>query len=101
MPGVRAPAAVGARRLRPDRSGRQIAAAFGGGLAMGFGILVLQDLGLFFALILGWLIGIAMGELVLWASGRWRGPETALDRARRVRVDLRVPLRPLLRDRPR
>ena len=45
---------------------------------MGFGIVLLQGLGLFFALILGWLIGIAMSELVLWASGRWRGRETAL-----------------------
>jgi hypothetical protein len=65
-------------RLRPDRAARAIGAAFAGGLVMGFGILVLQDLGLFFALILGWLIGIAMGELVQWASGRWRGRETAL-----------------------
>jgi hypothetical protein len=64
-------------RLRPDRAARAIGAAFAGGLVMGFGILVLQDLGLFFALILGWLIGIAMGELVQWASGRWRGRETA------------------------
>jgi predicted RNA-binding Zn-ribbon protein involved in translation (DUF1610 family) len=65
-------------RLRPDRAFRAIAAAFAGGLAMGFGIVVLQGVGLFFALILGWLIGIGMGELVLWASGRYRGRETAL-----------------------
>ena len=45
---------------------------------MGFGIVLLQGVGLFFALILGWLIGIAMGELVLWASGRYRGRETGL-----------------------
>ena len=63
-------------RLRPDRLARTIAAAFAGGLAMGFGILVLQDLGLFFALILGWLIGIGMGEAVLAASGRYRDPVT-------------------------
>jgi hypothetical protein len=63
-------------RLRPNRAGRAIGAAIGGGIAMGFGIVVLQGIGLFFALILGWLIGIAMGELVLWASGRYRGPET-------------------------
>jgi hypothetical protein len=63
--------------MRPDRAFRAIAAAFAGGLAMGFGIVLLQGVGLFFALILGWLIGIGMGELVLWASGRYRGRETA------------------------
>jgi hypothetical protein len=63
-------------RLRPNRAAQAVAAAFVGGLAMGFGIVVLQGIGLFFALILGWLIGIAMGELVLWASGRFRGRET-------------------------
>jgi hypothetical protein len=63
-------------RLRPDRAARAIAAAFGAGLAMGLGIVLLQGVGLFFALILGWLIGIAMGELVLRASGRFRGRET-------------------------
>jgi hypothetical protein len=65
-------------RLKPDRAARAIAAAFFAGLAMGLGILILQGFGLFFALILGWLIGIGMGELVLWASGRYRGRETAL-----------------------
>jgi hypothetical protein len=63
-------------RLRPNRAAQAVAAAFVGGLAMGVGIVVLQGIGLFFALILGWLIGIAMGELVLWASGRFRGRET-------------------------
>jgi hypothetical protein len=62
--------------LKPNRAARALAAAFFGGLAMGFGIVVLQDVGLFFALILGWLIGVGMGELVLWASGRYRGPVT-------------------------
>jgi hypothetical protein len=51
---------------------------------------VLQGIGLFFALILGWLIGIAMGELVLWASGRYRG-RRPVDRGRRMHVDLRRP----------
>jgi hypothetical protein len=63
-------------RLKPDRAARAIAAAVFGGLAMGLGILILQGFGLFFALILGWLIGIGMGELVLAASGRFRGPTT-------------------------
>jgi hypothetical protein len=63
-------------RLQPNRMARAIAAAILGGAAMGFGILLLQGWGLFFALILGWLVGIGMGELVLAASGRWRGPET-------------------------
>jgi hypothetical protein len=63
-------------RLKPDRAARAIAAALIGGAVMGFGILLLQGIGLFFALILGWLIGIGMGELVLWASGRFRGRET-------------------------
>ncbi len=63
-------------RLRPDRAARAIAAAFAAGLAMGLGIVVLQGVGLFFALILGWLIGVGMGELVLRASGHYRGPET-------------------------
>jgi hypothetical protein len=65
-------------RLKPDRAARAIAAALIGGAAMGFGIVLLQGIGLFFALILGWLIGIAMGELVLAASGRFRGRETGL-----------------------
>jgi hypothetical protein len=43
---------------------------------MGFGILLLQGIGLFFALILGYLIGLGMGELVLRASGRFRGRQT-------------------------
>jgi hypothetical protein len=64
-------------RLRPDRAARAIGVAFAGGLALGFGILLLQAaVGLFFTLILGYLIGIAMGELVLWGSGRYRGPTT-------------------------
>jgi hypothetical protein len=64
-------------RMRPDRAVRAVAAAFGGGLALGFGILLLQAaVGLFFTLILGYLIGLAMSEIVLWASGRYRGPTT-------------------------
>lgn len=62
--------------LKPNRVARAVAAAVLGGAAMGFGILVLQGIGLFFALILGYLIGIGMGELVLAASGRYRGPIT-------------------------
>ena len=62
--------------LKPGRAARAMVAAFLGGLAMGFGIVLLQGVGLFFALILGWLIGIGMGELVLSASGRHRGPTT-------------------------
>jgi hypothetical protein len=62
--------------LKPGRAARAVVAAFLGGLAMGFGIVLLQGIGLFFALILGWLIGIGMGELVLWASGRFRAPIT-------------------------
>jgi hypothetical protein len=63
-------------RLKPSRAAGAIAAAIGAGAAMGVGILLLQGAGLFFALILGWLIGIGMGELVLAASGRFRGPQT-------------------------
>jgi hypothetical protein len=63
-------------RLRPDRAARAIGAALGVGAAMGLGIVVLQGVGLFFALILGWLIGIGMGEAVLAASGRFRAPTT-------------------------
>ena len=63
-------------RRRPDRAARAIAAAIGVGAAMGFGIVLLQGVGLFFALILGWLIGIGMGEVVLAASGRYRAPAT-------------------------
>ena len=62
--------------LKPGRAARAVLAAFLGGLAMGFGIVLLQSVGLFFALILGWLIGIGMSQLVLWASGRYRGPLT-------------------------
>jgi hypothetical protein len=62
--------------LKPNRAARAIAAASLGGLAMALGIVLLQGVGLFFALILGYLIGIGMGELVLWASGRYRAPVT-------------------------
>jgi hypothetical protein len=65
-------------RLKPDRAARTIAAAAVGGLVLGIGILVLQAaVGLFFTLILGYLIGIAMSEIVLWGSGRYRSPTTA------------------------
>ena len=77
MPGVREDAALGLVRLKPNRAARAIAAAFAAG-SDGLGIVLLQGMGLFFALILGWLIGIGMGELVLWASGRYRGPETGV-----------------------
>ena len=70
-------------------------------LAMGFGIVVLQGIGLFFALILGWLIGIAMGELVLWASGRYRGPETGYIAIGGCIWTYVVAVRALLRSRPR
>jgi hypothetical protein len=63
-------------RLKPRRAARAIAVALVAGAALGFGILILQGVGLFFALILGYLIGIAVGELVLWGSGRFRGPTT-------------------------
>ena len=63
-------------RLKPDRAALAIATAFGVGTAMGVGIVFLQSVGLFFALILGWLIGIGMGEAVLAASGRYRDPVT-------------------------
>jgi hypothetical protein len=63
--------------LKPNRAARAVAAAFLGGLAMGFGVVLLQSsLGLFFALLMGYLIGLGMGELVLWASGRYRAPLT-------------------------
>jgi hypothetical protein len=63
-------------RLRPQRAARAIAVAVGLGALMGVGIVFLQSVGLFFALILGWLIGIGMGEAVLTASGRFRSPTT-------------------------
>jgi len=63
--------------LKPNRAARAVAAAFIGGLVMGFGVVLLQSaLGLFFALLMGYLIGLGMGELVLWASGRYRAPIT-------------------------
>jgi hypothetical protein len=63
--------------LKPNRAARAVAAAFIGGLVMGFGVVLLQSaLGLFFALLMGYLIGLGMGELVLWASGRYRSPVT-------------------------
>jgi hypothetical protein len=63
-------------RLRPQRAARAVAVALGLGSLMGVGIVFLQAVGLFFALILGWLIGIGMGEAVLSASGRFRAPTT-------------------------
>jgi len=64
-------------RLKPNRAARTVAAAFGGGIVIGLGMLVLQAaVGLFFTLILGYLIGIAMSEIVLWGSGRYRSHAT-------------------------
>lgn len=65
-------------RIKPGRLARALAAAGFGGLAIGVLMVQLQSVGLFFALIFGYLIGVAMAELVLWASGRFRGRETAL-----------------------
>jgi hypothetical protein len=62
--------------LKPNRAARAVGAAVIGGLVIGFGIVLLQSVGLFFALLLGYLIGIIMGELVLSASGRYRSPLT-------------------------
>jgi hypothetical protein len=63
-------------RLRPQRVARAVLTAIALGALMGVGIVFLQQVGLFFALILGWLIGIGMGEAVLTASGRFRSPTT-------------------------
>jgi len=63
-------------RLKPNRAARAIGAAIGVGALMGLGIVLLQGFGLFFALIIGYLIGIGMGEVVLTASGRYRAPVT-------------------------
>jgi hypothetical protein len=63
-------------RLKPSRAARAVAAALLGGAAIGLAILLLQGVGLFFALLLGYFIGIGMGELVLAASGRFRAPVT-------------------------
>jgi hypothetical protein len=63
--------------LKPNRAARAAGAAFFGGIAMGFGVVLLQStFGLFFALLMGYLIGLGMGELVLWGSGRYRAPIT-------------------------
>jgi hypothetical protein len=63
-------------RLRPNRAARAIGAAAVVGSLMGLGIVLLQGFGVFFALILGYLIGIGMGEVVSNASGRYRAPAT-------------------------
>ena len=84
-------------RLKPDRAARAVAAAFFGGLVMGLGIVFLQGWGLFFALILGWLVGIVMGELVLWASGRFRGSTTGYIAVGGALWAYSIPLRALLR----
>ena len=47
-------------------------------MALGFVLLlVLTTFGGFFVLILAYLVGLAMGEVVLGASGRYRGSSTA------------------------
>lgn len=64
--------------FKPDRAARSIVAALVGGAAVGYLVVLLAaQLGFFFSLIAAWLIGIAMGELVLRASGRYRGSATA------------------------
>jgi hypothetical protein len=66
-------------RMRPNRAARAVAAVAVGGALIGVGMLLLQAaVGLFFTLILGYLIGLAMSELVLWASGRYRGRSSGL-----------------------
>lgn len=64
-------------RLKPRRLGLALGAALAGGVVMGVALVYLQSIGLFFALILGWLVGLGMSGLVLAASGRYRGAETA------------------------
>lgn len=61
-------------QLKPQRLARTLAAVLVGGLAMGIGIAYLQAVGIFFALIIGYLVGVAMAEIVLWGSGRFRAP---------------------------
>jgi hypothetical protein len=64
--------------LKPGRAARTIAAAVGAGAAIGVLLaLVLTTFGGFFVLILAYLIGLAMGEIVLAASGRYRATSTA------------------------
>ena len=63
-------------RLKPQQLARTLAAVFGAAVAMGIGIVYLQAVGIFFALIIGYLVGIAMSEIVLWGSGRYRAPLT-------------------------
>ncbi len=64
-------------QIKPNKLARAIAAAAIGGLMIGWVLAFLQSMGLFFALILGYLVGLAMSALVLWAAGRYRGVETA------------------------
>lgn len=56
---------------------RSLAAVFFAGILIGLVIVELQKAGLFFALILGYLVGLAIAKLVIWASGGYRGKETA------------------------
>ncbi len=64
-------------RIKSGNLARAIGAAAIGGILIGLFLAFLQGFGLFFALIFGYLVGLAMGELVLWASGRYRSVETA------------------------
>ena len=63
--------------IKPNKLARAVAAAAIGGLMIGWVLFYLQTVGFFFALILGYLVGLAMGALVLWAAGGYRGIETA------------------------
>jgi hypothetical protein len=54
-----------------------VGAALGAGVLAGLAFLALEVVGLFFALLLAYLVGLGIGELVLRASGRYRGLETA------------------------
>jgi hypothetical protein len=66
-------------RMKPRRAARAVVAVGLAGIGIGLGMLLLQAaFGLFFTLILGYLIGLAMSEIVLWASGRYRGRSSAL-----------------------
>lgn len=64
-------------RVKPEKLARSIAAAAVGGLLIGLVLSYLQSFGLFFALIFGYLVGLAMAEIVLWAAARYRSVGTA------------------------
>ncbi len=63
--------------IKPQKLGLAVIAAIVAGAVIGSLSMVLFSRIPFISIIVAWVIGLAMGEIVLRASGNYRSPETA------------------------